>query len=154
MPALWVVAVCLGAAVFLQHKHAWGGNQIENAAITLLFLAFVLLLRCVLDPFDNPYYHLPFLMAFLAWEGLTVRGAPVVSLLVSFAFLLQTKLADALTAIPNYTTHCVVYLAWSLPLLAFMAVHLYSPALGRRVRQRFTRALPNLGSSREALART
>jgi len=125
-----------------------------SATDPLLFLAFVLLLRCLLDPFDNPYYHLPFLMAFLAWEGLTVRGAPVVSLLVSFAFLLQTKLADALTAIPNYTTHCVVYLAWSLPLLAFMAVHLYSPALGRRVRQRLTRALPNLGSSREALART
>lgn len=37
-PALWVLAMCFGAAAFMQHKHAWGGNQIENAAITLLFL--------------------------------------------------------------------------------------------------------------------
>src|SRR5262245_25011428 len=125
-----------------------------SATDPLLYLALVLLLRCALDPFDNPYYHLPFLFAFLAWEGLTVRGVPVVALLVSFAFLLQTKLADVLTAIPNYTTHCVVYLAWSLPLMAFMAVHLYSPAIGERLRQRLARALPNLGSSREALART
>ena len=48
----------------------------------------------------------------------------------------RRRLADAFTAIPDYTTHCAVYLAWSLPLLAFMAVHLYSPALGRRMHGR------------------
>src|SRR6185503_8851056 len=57
----------------------------------LLVLAFALLLRCVLDPFDNPYYHLPFLFAFLAWEALTVRGVPMVASLVSLSFLLQTR---------------------------------------------------------------
>ena len=123
-----------------------------SAADPLLFLAFVLLLRCTLDPFDNPYYHLPFLFAFLAWESLSVRGAPFVTLFVSSAFLLQTRLADVFVAIPDYTTHCVLYLAWSLPLLAFMAVHLYSPALGRRVWHRFTRALPGLSRTRAALA--
>ena len=56
------------------------------------------------------------------------------------------------TSIPGYTIHCVVYLAWSLPLLAFMAVHLYSPALGRRMRARLTRALPSLSGTRAALA--
>jgi hypothetical protein len=122
------------------------------AADPLLFLAFVLLLRCVLDPFDNPYYHVPFLFAFLAWESLTVRGAPFVTLLTSFAFLIQTRLADLFVSIPDYTTHCVVYLSWSLPLLAFMAVHLYSPALGRRVSLRLTRALPSLSRTRAALA--
>jgi hypothetical protein len=118
----------------------------------LLFLAFALLLRCMLDPFDNPYYHLPFLCAFLAWESLSVRGVPVAALFVSFAFLLQTSLANVFTSIPNYTTHTVVYLAWSLPLLAFMALHLYSPSLGLRVRRRLTRALPNLAGTRQALA--
>jgi hypothetical protein len=122
------------------------------AADPLLFLAFVLLLRCMLDPFDNPYYHVPFLFAFLAWESLTVRGAPFVTLLASFAFLIQTRLADVFVSIPDYTTHCVVYLAWSLPLLAFMAVHLYSPALGHRMWLRFTRALPSLSRTRAALA--
>jgi hypothetical protein len=118
----------------------------------LLFLAFVLLLRCVLDPFDNPYYHLPFLFAFLAWETLSVRGVPLVSLLASGAFLLQTALADSLDWIPNYTTHCVAYLAWSLPLLAFMGLHLYSPALAQRVRGRIAGALPSLSRTRAALA--
>jgi hypothetical protein len=123
-----------------------------SATDPLLCLAFVLLLRCVLDPFDNAYYHLPFLYAFLAWESLTVRGVPVVALFVSFAFMLQTSLADMLTSIPSYTTHCIVYLLWSLPLLGFMAVHLYSPALGRRVHARVTHALPSLSRTRGALA--
>ena len=57
-----------------------------------------------------------------------------------------------LGSIPDYTTHSVVYLAWSLPLVAFMAVHLYSPALGRRMQQRVARALPNLSRKRRALA--
>ena len=118
----------------------------------LLALAFALLLRCVLDPFDNPYYHLPFLFAFLAWEALTVRGVPLLAGFVSFAFLLQTHLADVSTAIPDYTIHCAVYLAWSLPLLAFMAVHLYSPALGVRMRARLTRAMPSLSRPRAAPA--
>jgi hypothetical protein len=123
-----------------------------SPADPLLFLAFVLLLRCVLDPFDNPYYHLPFLIAFLAWESLTLRGAPVLSAAASFAFLLHTGAAETLTAIPAYTTHCVMYLAWTLPLLAFMAVHLYSPELGERLRERFQRALPGFSRARGALA--
>jgi hypothetical protein len=122
-----------------------------SATDPLLCLAFVLLLRCMLDPFDNAYYHLPFLYAFLAWESLTVRGVPVVSLFVSFAFVLQARLADMLVSVPDYTTHCVVYLAWSLPLLAFMAVHLYSPALAGRMQDRLARALPNLSRKRTAV---
>jgi hypothetical protein len=125
-------------------------RRLLSATDPLLFLAFALLLRCTLDPFDNPYYHLPFLFAFLAWESLTVRGVPVFALFVSFAFLLATSLAETLTSLPNYTTHCVVYLAWALPALAFMAVHLYSPALACRLRARLTRALPNLSRAHEA----
>jgi hypothetical protein len=123
-----------------------------SATDPLLFLAFALLLRCTLDPFDNPYYHLPFLVAFLAWESLTVRGVPVFALFVSFAFVLATSLAETLTSLPNYTTHCAVYLAWALPALALIAVHLYSPALAGRLRARLTRALPNLSRVLEAPA--
>ncbi len=72
----------------------------------------------------------------------------MVSLFASFAFVLQARLADMLVSIPDYTTHCVVYLAWSLPLVAFMAAHLYSPALAGRMQQRVARALPNLSRKR------
>jgi hypothetical protein len=118
----------------------------------LLFAAFVLLLRCVLDPFDNPYYHLPFLYTFLAWEALSVRGVPVVALFASFAFLLATSLADVFGGVAPYTTHAAVYLAWSLPLLAFIGLQLYAPSLRRRVQGRVARILPSLGRSRQALA--
>jgi hypothetical protein len=123
-----------------------------SRADPLLFLAFVLLLRCVLDPFDNPYYHLPFLFAFLAWEALTVRGIPIVAAFVSGAFLLQTALAESLTGIPGYTTHSAAYLAWSLPLLAFMALRLYAPGLGARVGRRLAHAMPSVARMRSALA--
>ena len=132
-----IAALLLSLPLLLRYRRL-------TPADPLLFLALVLLLRCVLDPFDNPYYHLPFLCAFLAWEGLHVRGIPFVSLFVSGAFLLQTRLAETFTGIPDYTTHSAVYLAWSLPLLAFMGVHLYNPALGRRIRDRVRRALPSL----------
>jgi hypothetical protein len=140
-----ISAFLLAVPLLLRHRRL-------SPADPLLFLAFVLLLRCVLDPFDNPYYHLPFLIAFLAWESLTLRGAPVLSAAASFAFLLHTGAAETLTAIPAYTTHCVMYLAWTLPLLAFMAVHLYSPELGERLRERFQRALPGFSRARGALA--
>jgi Glycosyltransferase family 87 len=123
-----------------------------SATDPLLFAAFALLLRCVLDPFDNPYYHLPFLCAFLAWEGLTLRGVPVLALSASFAFVLATSLADLFSAVAPYTTHAAVYLASTVPLLAFMGIQLYAPSLGQRVRQRLTRALPNMAGRRRALA--
>ena len=37
----------------------------------LLLLALLMLLRCVLDPWDSAYYPLPFLFALVAWEGLS-----------------------------------------------------------------------------------
>ena len=115
----------------------------------------MLLLRCVLDPFDNPYYHLPFLFAFLAWEGsLTVRGVASSSRCSSpVAFLLQTRLAGRVHSDPRL--HDALrrsYLAWSLPLLAFMAVHLYSPAAGAGCAIGSTRALPSPAATRSELA--
>lgn len=45
----------------------------------LALLAFLFLIRCALDPVDNEYYHLPFLLALLAWEcrlGRFFKGVP------------------------------------------------------------------------------
>jgi len=43
----------------------------------LALLALLLLLRCWLDPWDNVYYPLPFIVALLAWEITTARRVPV-----------------------------------------------------------------------------
>jgi hypothetical protein len=49
----------------------------------LLLLALLLLLRCVLDPWDAVYYPLPFVLALLAWETAARREPPVGSLAAS-----------------------------------------------------------------------
>ncbi len=54
-------------------------------ADSLLLLALLFLLRCALDPWDNVYYPLPFVLALLGWEATTRREPPVFSLLASAA---------------------------------------------------------------------
>ena len=45
-------------------------------ADALLLLALLMLLRCWLDPWDNVYYPLPFIVALLAWETTVARRLP------------------------------------------------------------------------------
>jgi hypothetical protein len=78
-------AFVLGAIWWMR----WGrpgpkGPRVEQA---LLLLALVLLLRAALDPWDNVYYHLPFLLALLAYEAHTRRwpiASTVYAILVIF----------------------------------------------------------------------
>jgi hypothetical protein len=87
-------------------------------------IALVFLLRCVLDPLDGVYYHVPFLLALLAWEGLTRRGIPVLTL-VSAAALWVTLREPALArpALDN-----ALYLGWAAAVATTLAA-----ALLRRV---------------------
>jgi len=39
------------------------------------------LLRCVLDPVDNLYYHEPLLLALIGWDAYVSRGLPLRALL-------------------------------------------------------------------------
>jgi hypothetical protein len=58
-----------------------------GTANALLLLSLVLLLRAALDPWDNVYYHLPFLLALLAYEAHTRRwpvASTVFAVLVMF----------------------------------------------------------------------
>lgn len=53
----------------------------SDPADALGLLALLVLLRCTLDPSNVSYYHVPFVIALLAWETITRRGLPLVSLL-------------------------------------------------------------------------
>lgn len=90
----------------------------------LLLLALVFLLRCVLDPWDTTYYHLPMLMALVAHEAVVRRRAPVAALAVTAAVYGSIVVAGSLA--PD--VQAVLYLAWSLPLVAALAVRLLAPA--------------------------
>jgi hypothetical protein len=113
----------------------------------VLFLAFVFLLRSLLDPVDNPYYHLPFLFALLTWEGLSRRGIPVLALFTFFVWDFHPFFRDMVSWEP-YTAYAVVYFAWSIPLVAWIALRLYAPAALENLRTKTFS--PSLRPSAEA----
>lgn len=90
----------------------------------LLALAFLLLLRCLLDTWDEIYYLLPFVFAMLAWEIAAERPrAPLLALAcgalgwLSFDWLERHASADVQASF---------FLTWSLPLVLWLAVKLFS----------------------------
>jgi hypothetical protein len=100
-----------------------GGAQSLQPRQALLALALLLLVRCVLDTWDNAYYPLPFLFALLAWE---VRGArerpPILALSVSVLAWASFQLLPA-HASPDGSA--AFFLGWSLPLVAALAWQLH-----------------------------
>jgi hypothetical protein len=101
-----------------------GGEQL------LALLALLFLLRCVLDPWNNVYYALPFLLALTAWEGLCRRDRPPVLALVATVLVWATFqwAPDALS--PDM--QCVFYLAWALPLAVWLGRACFVPAFADR----------------------
>jgi hypothetical protein len=87
-------------------------------------LALLFLLRCLLDPVDNVYYHLPFLLSLMAWEGLVRRGLPLVSILSS-ATIYYTIYKAGWT--DDLALRNAFYLAATLPVAVSLAVRLYVP---------------------------
>jgi len=87
-PLIVAVTVSLGLLVLWRR-----GREARDAALPLL--ALLLLLRCTLDPADNSYYHVPLLLALLAWEvTATDRTVPLVTLLAVAAHWLMFDLVE------------------------------------------------------------
>jgi hypothetical protein len=111
----------------------------------LLLLALVLLLRCMLDPWNVVYYELPFLLALTAWEVHARRGLPVVSLA---ATLLCWVTLEQLPQQISPDAQALAFLAWSVPFALALTLRLAAP---RRF-ERLLRALnlPAAGPPRAA----
>ena len=117
-------AVALALWVWCRSQQDGGAGRVPERR-ALLALALVLLLRCILDTWDTTYYALPFILALLSWEVTGPPGRPpVLALLctvlvwINFRWLPSHASADVQSA---------VYLAWSLPLAAWMTVRLLAP---------------------------
>lgn len=99
----------------------------------LLLLTLVLLLRCALDPWDNTYYGLPYLLALLSWEALAFERPPVMAIVASVTAWFLFK-----WAVPSRgfspDAQSLLFLAWALPALIGMLVSLYAPGLMTRFR--------------------
>jgi hypothetical protein len=130
------VALALGAAAMLAR------NRRRRPEDCIALLALGLLLRCLLDPSDHVYYHLPFVIALCAWEART-RGWPLLSLLATAGLYAAF---NPISGSVGLTAQFATYLAVALPLLAALA----GPALGfgarvssrRDDRHRGSRSIP------------
>lgn len=136
-----IVLLCVPLTVL------WLRRRARRPWEPLGLLTLLLLVRCVLDPWNNVYYALPFLFALVAWEALSRRGPPVLALIctalvwITFQELPGTVSADVQSAL---------YLAWSLPLLAGIALWLYAAPTWTRLYARVARRAG--GSSKAARA--
>jgi hypothetical protein len=91
----------------------------------LLALALLLLLRCLLDTWDAPYYPLAFIFVLLAWEVSGPADRPPVLALsstvlawISFQWLHSHASPDFQSAF---------FLAWSVPLAVALGLMLFRP---------------------------
>jgi hypothetical protein len=122
-----IVALALPLSV------AWWFSRRRTPDDVLGLLALLFLLRCLLDPVDNAYYHVPFLLSLMAWEGLVRRGLPLVSILSSATIYYAINKAGWTD---DLALRNAIYLAATLPVAASLAVRLYVP---RRVSSRSVR---------------
>lgn len=109
----------------------WRRRRSLQREDVLGLFALLMLLRCVLDPWNNDYYHAPFLMALLAWEALARDGWPRLTVLAGAALALTFPASlDSMSAMTAESArYCATYLAWALPLTAYLAVSLFAPGL-------------------------
>jgi hypothetical protein len=100
---------------------AWWRRPNRNLDDALALLALLFLLRCLLDPWNLGYYHLPLVTALIAWEVRRGRDWPLLGLAVSAATWFTFVMNDGrVSDRPFY-----IYMAWALPLLVLLARHLY-----------------------------
>ena len=110
--------------------YAWRRRDEGARADALGLLALLLLLRCLLDPWNIDYYHAPFVLALLCWEAVARDGWPRLTVLagalLSATFPATLTTMSAMSAEP--WRYCLPYLAWALPLAAWLALSLFAPA--------------------------
>jgi len=111
--AFLVVPLSLAWARVHRAVPRFGGEQV------LVLLALLFLLRCVLDPWNVVYYELPFVLALLTWEVLCRPERPPVLALTATAAAWITLQSAQEWLSPDLQS--IAFLAWSLPLAAYLA---------------------------------
>jgi hypothetical protein len=130
-----LIVLAGGALAMVLWTSTRGGRMTTQRA--LLALTLILLARCLLDTWDALYYPLPFLIAMLAWEsGNPSKRPPLMTLMAS------ALMWSSFHWLPEHVSpdlQSLIFLAWTLPLEAWLAVKLFagpSPELGLRAQSR------------------
>jgi Glycosyltransferase family 87 len=131
-PLIIAISAPLTFACFWLRRRAQGPPTGQEP---LLLLMLVLLLRAALDPWNNDYYLLPFLIAVVSWEGLCRDRLPVMSLLASLAawFSIQATASATFQFSPDLQSVC--FLLFSVPAAVAISVALFGPIAPRAVRR-------------------
>jgi len=90
----------------------WRRGRAVAPLDALLLFSGVMLLRCLLDPWDSIYYHLAFIFALATWEVYARRRAPMFALAASLLVWVDFE------TLPLYWSSDLVnlaYVAWALP---------------------------------------
>jgi hypothetical protein len=126
-----VLASLLLTLLWCSARRRAGQPTASRAPEALLLLALVLLLRAALDPWNNVWYHIPFLFALLAFEIRSGR-TPLVMAACTIALLIVVPVRS----VPMSTDlRAAVYAAIVLPMIAGLAMRLYLPStMPRRLR--------------------
>jgi len=128
-----IVAVALGVALWVRVPRP----SLDQA---LGLLALVFLLRCMLDPWNNLYYHVPFLLAIFARDAVAAPRRPLSAALgLAFVWLTFRRVWPAAQGQPDLVF--AFYVAWTTVFAGWLSVSLFAPE-----------RLPVLGARRGALA--
>jgi hypothetical protein len=102
------------AAIPLTLLALWRGGG-RSRALPLLALLFVI--RCVLDPQTQYYYHLPLILTLLAWDVQVRRRLPYTTLTsVGALLVINTYIAGY----DHFYLASVVYFLWTLTLASYL----------------------------------
>jgi len=124
-PLMHPLIVMLGIPLSLLWLRVRGAAPRVAGEQLLALLALLLLVRCVLDPWNVVYYALPFIFALLAWEALCRPERPPVVALLSTGLVWATFEWGPQVLHPDL--QCVSLLVWALPLTAWLARETFWP---------------------------
>lgn len=127
-----IVSIAHALAVLLVFPLAWlylrAGPRPREDAFALL--ALLMFLRCALDPFNLDYYHVPMVLAIVAWDALSKRTLPWATLWVTIglgvAFLPYSDWFGGLYEHALYMN--LTYLAWAIPFGLWLGAQVVRPA--------------------------
>jgi hypothetical protein len=119
-----IVLLAIACAALWWVRRARSGALGPATSDALLLLALVLLLRAALDPWNNLYYHVPFLFALMAYEAREGR-APLLTLAYTVVLLIVVPIGGVPHMSPDL--RAAVYAAVVLPTIAWLGVRLYGP---------------------------
>jgi hypothetical protein len=132
-PLILLVGLALSFAVWLRkrldlaraHTASASRSVRLDARTALLTFALAMLLRCLLDTWDNAYYMLPFVLALLAWEARGSIARPPA--LAAAASVLGYVTMEWSSSHASPDVQAALFLAWTLPLAGALAVQLLRP---------------------------